>query len=119
VNKISNICTINPSSYTKNHTSTNANIQTPVQPCLPVAEIAFEAGFDSLEGVPWAFQKAVWFPLSQYSCQKPPDTRSLILVLTTAMHLIKPNLMQEQVGNQKDSLNDNPTNMSVMEPRKF
>jgi hypothetical protein len=33
--------------------------------------------------------------------------------------LIKPNLMQEQVGNQKDSLNDNPMNMSAMEPRKF
>jgi len=52
---------------------------------LPVAEIAFETGFDSLEGVPWAFQKAARFPHSQFRCQKPPDTRSLILVLTTAM----------------------------------
>jgi AraC-like DNA-binding protein len=52
---------------------------------LPIAEIAFETGFNSLEGVPWTFQKAARFPLSQYRCQKPPDTRSLILVLTTVM----------------------------------
>jgi hypothetical protein len=52
---------------------------------LPVAEIAFETGFDSLERVPWVFQKAARFLLSQSRCQKPPDTRSLILVQTTAM----------------------------------